>query len=163
MHLLIATGGGSQSSFPSHLLLLPGASGARRANGASRTGRSPSPIPDTLLFLPLQIDRAVAMASGGALVDFVEFIYTAGEPLVVGEGKGEEQEPTCTSFRHHVCIHLCRCTHVHVCKGMYVHIYIYVYAYMCIMVYMLIHTYIYIYILDTYIYICVYVLVYAYV
>jgi len=29
---------------------------------------------------------------GGALIDFIEFVYTAGEPLSVGEGKGEEQE-----------------------------------------------------------------------
>ncbi|CAE7482809.1 unnamed protein product [Symbiodinium pilosum] len=29
----------------------------------------------------------------GALVDFVEFVYSSGEPLVVGEGKGDEQEP----------------------------------------------------------------------
>ncbi|CAE7769698.1 unnamed protein product [Symbiodinium sp. CCMP2456] len=29
----------------------------------------------------------------GALVDFVEFVYASGEPQVVGEGKGEEQEP----------------------------------------------------------------------
>ena len=31
--------------------------------------------------------------SGGALVDFVEFVYASGEASVVGEGKGEEQEP----------------------------------------------------------------------
>ncbi|CAE7949455.1 unnamed protein product [Symbiodinium sp. KB8] len=29
----------------------------------------------------------------GALVDFVEFVYASGEASVVGEGKGEEQEP----------------------------------------------------------------------
>ncbi|CAE7838867.1 Prkcsh [Symbiodinium sp. CCMP2592] len=32
-------------------------------------------------------------SKGGALVDFVEFVYSSGEPQVVGEGKGEEQEP----------------------------------------------------------------------
>ena len=26
------------------------------------------------------------------MIDFIEFVYTAGEPLSVGEGKGEEQE-----------------------------------------------------------------------
>ena len=26
------------------------------------------------------------------MIDFIEFIYSAGEPLSVGEGKGEEQE-----------------------------------------------------------------------
>ena len=26
-------------------------------------------------------------------MDFVEFVYASGEPQVVGEGKGEEQEP----------------------------------------------------------------------
>eukprot|EP00438_Fugacium_kawagutii_P007544 Skav220378 [mRNA] locus=scaffold5218:11302:17341:+ [translate_table: standard] len=30
---------------------------------------------------------------GGALVDFIEFAYAAGDPLQVGEGKGDEQEP----------------------------------------------------------------------
>ena len=30
---------------------------------------------------------------GGALIDFIEFVYTAGEPLSVGEGQGDEQEP----------------------------------------------------------------------
>ena len=30
---------------------------------------------------------------GGALIDFVEFVFVSGEPLVVGEGNGEEQEP----------------------------------------------------------------------
>ncbi|CAE6933381.1 unnamed protein product [Symbiodinium natans] len=29
----------------------------------------------------------------GALIDFVEFVFVSGEPLVVGEGNGEEQEP----------------------------------------------------------------------
>lgn len=30
--------------------------------------------------------------SGGALIDFIEFHYTAGDALSVGEGQGNEQE-----------------------------------------------------------------------
>ncbi|CAE7772982.1 unnamed protein product [Symbiodinium microadriaticum] len=37
--------------------------------------------------------RQIKVKSGGALVDFVEFVYASGEASVVGEGKGEEQEP----------------------------------------------------------------------
>lgn len=33
-----------------------------------------------------------SMNSGGALVDFMEFVYATGS-LVVGEGKGDQQEP----------------------------------------------------------------------
>ncbi|CAK9106579.1 unnamed protein product, partial [Durusdinium trenchii] len=29
----------------------------------------------------------------GALIDFIEFAFTTGEPLKIGEGKGDEQEP----------------------------------------------------------------------
>ena len=32
-------------------------------------------------------------SKGGALIDFIEFAFTTGEPLKIGEGKGDEQEP----------------------------------------------------------------------
>ena len=65
IYIYIATGWGTQLSPPSrllHLLLLPGASSARGASGASGTGLLPSPIPHTLY-----------MVSVGPFRNFSEF------------------------------------------------------------------------------------------
>ena len=38
------------------------------------------------------LDRKTS--KGGALVDFVEFVYASGEPQVVGEGKAKSRSPS---------------------------------------------------------------------
>lgn len=41
---------------------------------------------------PAMVCHRLFHISGGALIDFIEFHYTAGDALSVGEGQGNEQE-----------------------------------------------------------------------